>query len=177
MQTTWITSAASFRHIDTWRASASRMSLLARAENPGITSGRAAASRLPAAASCLVLRIHIEKINDNELEVQEKHKLELEHCNSEKLYEVVTHAIYETYQLREDKVVGLGIDPSAMRHQEKLIMLQVLDTLWKDHLLGMDHLKEGIGLRGYAQKNPLTEYKKEGFSLFSNLMSFLILFG
>ena len=54
-----------------------------------------------------------------------------------------------------------------MRHQEKIIMLQVLDTLWKDHLLGMDHLKEGIGLRGYAQKNPLTEYKKEGFSVLS----------
>ncbi|MZG54215.1 MAG: preprotein translocase subunit SecA [Nitrospinae bacterium] len=115
--------------------------------------------------------VHIEKINDNELEIQKTHKLELEHCNSEKLYEAVSQAIEETYQLREDKVVGLGIDPSAMRHQEKLIMLQVLDTLWKDHLLGMDHLKEGIGLRGYAQKNPLTEYKKEGFALFSNLMS------
>ena len=115
--------------------------------------------------------VHIEKINDNELEIQKTHKLELEHCNSEKLYEAVSQAIEETYQLREDKVVELGIDPSAMRHQEKLIMLQVLDTLWKDHLLGMDHLKEGIGLRGYAQKNPLTEYKKEGFALFSNLMS------
>ena len=49
-------------------------------------------------------------------------------------------------------------------------MLQILDSFWKDHLLGMDHLKEGIGLRGYAQKNPLTEYKKEGFDLFSNMM-------
>ena len=58
-----------------------------------------------------------------------------------------------------------------MRHVEKVIMLQVLDALWKDHLLGMDHLKEGIGLRGYAQKNPLTEYKKEGFDLFSNMMA------
>jgi len=115
--------------------------------------------------------VHIEKIKDNELEVQKKHNLELDNCNSEKLYEAVSHAIHETYQLREDRVVALGIDSSAMRHQEKLIMLQVLDTLWKDHLLGMDHLKEGIGLRGYAQKNPLTEYKKEGFALFSNLMS------
>ncbi|HIE79774.1 MAG TPA: hypothetical protein EYQ03_03745 [Nitrospinaceae bacterium] len=50
-------------------------------------------------------------------------------------------------------------------------MLQVLDGLWKDHLLGMDHLKEGIGLRGYAQKNPLTEYKKEGFDLFGAMMA------
>jgi preprotein translocase subunit SecA len=47
-----------------------------------------------------------------------------------------------------------------------MIMLQVLDNLWRDHLLAMDHLKEGIGLRGYAQKNPLNEYKREGFDLF-----------
>ncbi len=45
-------------------------------------------------------------------------------------------------------------------------MLQTLDALWKDHLLNMDHLKEGIGLRGYGQKNPLQEYQKEGFDLF-----------
>ena len=116
--------------------------------------------------------VHIEKINDKELEIQGQHKLELEHCNREKLYESVIQAVCDTYQLKEDGIVKeLEIDPSAMRHQEKIIMLQVLDTLWKDHLLGMDHLKEGIGLRGYAQKNPLTEYKKEGFALFSNLMA------
>ncbi len=116
--------------------------------------------------------VHIEKINENELEIQKEHKLELEHCNREKLYESVIQAVCDAYQLKEDGIVKeLEIDPSAMRHQEKIIMLQVLDTLWKDHLLGMDHLKEGIGLRGYAQKNPLTEYKKEGFTLFSNLMA------
>ncbi len=116
--------------------------------------------------------VEIKKISDHELEIQGKHKIELEHCNREKLYEAVVYAVSETYQLKEDGIVKeLEIEPSAMRHQEKIIMLQVLDTLWKDHLLGMDHLKEGIGLRGYAQKNPLTEYKKEGFSLFSNLMA------
>ncbi|MCD6390129.1 MAG: SEC-C domain-containing protein, partial [Desulfobulbaceae bacterium] len=47
-----------------------------------------------------------------------------------------------------------------------VILLQIVDTHWKDHLLGMDHLKEGIGLRGYGQKNPLQEYKKEGFEMF-----------
>jgi len=57
-----------------------------------------------------------------------------------------------------------------MRQLEKMIMLQVVDNLWKDHLLGMDHLKDGVGLRGYAQKNPLTEYKKEGFEMFSKMM-------
>ena len=50
------------------------------------------------------------------------------------------------------------------------IQLEITDSLWKDHLLSMDHLKEGIGMRGYAQKNPLIEYKKEGFQLFSSLM-------
>ena len=49
-------------------------------------------------------------------------------------------------------------------------MLQTVDNLWKDHLLSMDHLKEGIGLRGYAQQNPLLVYKKEGFEMFQNLM-------
>ena len=116
--------------------------------------------------------VHIEKVNEKELEIEGKYKLELEHCNREKLYESVAQVVCDAYQLKEDGIVKeLEIDPTAMRHQEKIIMLQVLDTLWKDHLLGMDHLKEGIGLRGYAQKNPLTEYKKEGFSLFSNLMA------
>ncbi len=57
-----------------------------------------------------------------------------------------------------------------LRHLEKIVLLQTLDNLWKDHLLSMDHLKEGIGLRGYAQQNPLQVYKKEAFELFENLM-------
>jgi preprotein translocase subunit SecA len=60
-----------------------------------------------------------------------------------------------------------------MRHLEKVVMLQLIDTRWKDHLLAMDHLKEGIGLRGYAQKNPLNEYKREAFEIFSAMMSLI----
>ncbi len=56
--------------------------------------------------------------------------------------------------------------PEQMRQVERFVLLQVVDTLWKEHLLNMDHLKEGIGLRGYGQKNPLNEYKKEAFVLF-----------
>jgi preprotein translocase subunit SecA len=52
-----------------------------------------------------------------------------------------------------------------------MLMLQIVDTQWKDHLLAMDHLKEGIGLRGYGQRDPLVEYKKESFGLFEDLMS------
>ncbi|HVC44673.1 MAG TPA: preprotein translocase subunit SecA [Candidatus Binataceae bacterium] len=61
----------------------------------------------------------------------------------------------------------------VMRQIEKIVMLQTLDALWKDHLLAMDHLKEGIGLRGYGQKNPLVEYQKEGFEMFEALMRVL----
>ncbi len=60
--------------------------------------------------------------------------------------------------------------PETQRQIEKLILLQIVDSHWKDHLLSMDHLKEGIGLRGYGQKNPLNEYKREGFTLFKNMV-------
>lgn len=60
--------------------------------------------------------------------------------------------------------------PELMRQVERFFMLQTLDTLWKDHLLTMDHLREGIGLRGYGQKDPRMEYKKEGFALFEAMM-------
>ena len=61
--------------------------------------------------------------------------------------------------------------PEIMRRIETILLLQTLDALWKDHLLSMDHLKEGIGLRGYGQRDPLLEYKKEGFGLFRNMMN------
>jgi preprotein translocase subunit SecA len=70
-----------------------------------------------------------------------------------------------TYQGKED-LVGANL----MREAERNIMLHVIDDQWKDHLLSMDHLKEGIGLRGYGQKDPLVEYKKESFKLFQDMM-------
>jgi preprotein translocase subunit SecA len=60
--------------------------------------------------------------------------------------------------------------PQNMRQLERILLLQIVDTSWKDHLLSMDHLKEGIGLRGYGQKNPLNEYKREGYELFNGVM-------
>ncbi len=62
------------------------------------------------------------------------------------------------------------LGPDLMRFLEKTFMLQVIDHHWKDHLLGMDHLRDGIGLRGYGQKDPLIEYKREGFDLFAGMM-------
>ena len=67
----------------------------------------------------------------------------------------------------EDKEKRIG--PEYMRYQERMIMLQVLDVQWKDHLWALDHLKEGIGLRGYGQRDPLLEYKKESFEMFEAL--------
>ncbi|MCC6265918.1 MAG: preprotein translocase subunit SecA [Bryobacterales bacterium] len=68
----------------------------------------------------------------------------------------------------DDKAATVG--PAVMREAESVIMLSVIDAQWKDHLLSMDHLKEGIGLRGYGQKDPLIEYKKESYGLFQELM-------
>ncbi|PID75646.1 MAG: preprotein translocase subunit SecA [Deltaproteobacteria bacterium] len=73
--------------------------------------------------------------------------------------------VKEKYKL-QDAVNG----EETQRHLEKLILLQMVDSHWKDHLLSMDHLKEGIGLRGYGQKNPLNEYKREGYELFGRMI-------
>jgi preprotein translocase subunit SecA len=84
---------------------------------------------------------------------------------SEQIEEELFQRAKSTYEAKED-LVGHGL----MREAERNIMLHVIDDQWKDHLLSMDHLKEGIGLRGYGQKDPLVEYKKESFKLFQDMM-------
>jgi preprotein translocase subunit SecA len=81
------------------------------------------------------------------------------------LSEEIFQQAMTVYKTRENNI---GTD--TLRNVERFIMLQTVDSLWKDHLLSMDHLKEGIGLRGYAQQNPLLVYKKEGFELFEGLI-------
>jgi len=83
----------------------------------------------------------------------------------ERIEEELFERARQTYDAKED-LVGSGL----MREAERNIMLHVIDDQWKDHLLSMDHLKEGIGLRGYGQKDPLVEYKKESFKLFQDMM-------
>jgi preprotein translocase subunit SecA len=78
-------------------------------------------------------------------------------------------AIFDTLKARYDAKEKL-IGPDAMRYHERMIMLSVLDAQWKDHLRDMDHLKEGIGLRGYGQHDPLVEYKRESFDMFEAMM-------
>jgi len=85
--------------------------------------------------------------------------------NRQELGDAIFDKLKERYVAKE-KLIG----PDAMRYHERMIMLSVLDQLWKDHLLSMDHLKEGIGLRGYAQHDPLVEYKRESFDMFEAMM-------
>jgi preprotein translocase subunit SecA len=82
----------------------------------------------------------------------------------EGLDELVQEAVKARFAERESEL-GLELLQALERHE----MLIVLDTQWKDHLLSIDHLKEGIGLRGYGQRDPLTEYKKEAFDLFEDM--------
>jgi preprotein translocase subunit SecA len=88
-----------------------------------------------------------------------------ETLNRAELGDAIFAKLKERYDSKE-KLIG----PEAMRHHERMIMLSVIDQQWKDHLLGMDHLKEGIGLRGYGQHDPLVEYKKESFDMFEAMM-------
>src|SRR5579885_1738343 len=88
-----------------------------------------------------------------------------ETLNRQELGDAIFDKLKQRYAAKEQM-----IGPDAMRYHERMIMLSVLDSLWKDHLLNMDHLKEGIGLRGYGQHDPLVEYKRESFDMFEEMM-------
>jgi preprotein translocase subunit SecA len=82
------------------------------------------------------------------------------------LEEQIFHVVERAYQQKEAE---LGTEPdgtSRLRRYEQYLYLQAIDQQWKDHLLSMDHLRQGIGLRGYGQKDPKQEYKKEGYEMF-----------
>ncbi|MDV6316017.1 preprotein translocase subunit SecA [Idiomarina sp. HP20-50] len=91
-----------------------------------------------------------------------------EHFHEEVLRERVLEELVKSYQEKEDMVGS-----EVIRRFEKSIMLQSLDQHWKEHLAAMDHLRQGIHLRGYAQKNPKQEYKKEAFELFTEMLEAL----
>jgi preprotein translocase SecA subunit len=91
---------------------------------------------------------------------------EREHAGVDGIAEKILEGFKALYEAKEREFT-----PGVMRQIERIVMLQTLDGLWKDHLLNMDHLKEGIGLRGYGQKNPLQEYQKEGFDLFGAMLA------
>ena len=88
-----------------------------------------------------------------------------EELSRHELGEEIFAKLKESYEAKE-KILG----PETMRYHERMVMLSVIDGQWKDHLLAMDHLKEGIGLRGYAQQDPLVAYKKESYDMFEAMM-------
>lgn len=90
----------------------------------------------------------------------------LESLTTDQMGEIIYNRAVDFYEEKEKKVGS-----EILRHIERIILLQTLDGLWKDHLLNMDHLREGIGLRGYAQKDPIVEYKREGFDLFEGMIA------
>ena len=107
--------------------------------------------------------------NDFDLELPLKEWLDKEpELHEETLRERILQSAVETYQ-RKEEVVGTEM----MRHFEKGVMLQTLDSLWKEHLAAMDYLRQGIHLRGYAQKDPKQEYKRESFSMFAAMLESL----
>ncbi|UCC39817.1 MAG: preprotein translocase subunit SecA [Candidatus Aminicenantes bacterium] len=95
----------------------------------------------------------------------EKLSIDWETIIYDELREKTLNTLKNLYEEKE-KIIGT----SHMREFERIIMLQIIDSQWKDHLLGMDYLKEGIGLRGYGQRDPLVEYKKESYDMFQSMM-------
>jgi preprotein translocase subunit SecA len=91
--------------------------------------------------------------------------IQTETLTRHELGEEIFAKLSESYEAKE-KILGAA----QMRYHERMVMLTVIDGLWKDHLLSMDHLKEGISLRGYAQRDPLVEYKRESFDMFEAMM-------
>jgi len=92
-------------------------------------------------------------------------EVDIHALNRHELGEALFEKLQGRYNIKEQI-----LSPATMRYHERIVMLSVLDGLWKDHLLSMDHLKEGIGLRGYAQQDPLVAYKKESFEMFEAMM-------
>jgi preprotein translocase subunit SecA len=93
-------------------------------------------------------------------------KIDANTLNHDELSDALVEAVLKRYEEKE-RTFG----PELMRWLERRIILDIVDTQWKDHLLSLDHLKEGIGLRGYGQKDPLVEFKKEAFTLFEDMMA------
>jgi preprotein translocase subunit SecA len=98
------------------------------------------------------------------LEPAQLDSLKLDDLNSDEIGDEIWKLVKTNYEEKE-KLVG----PELLRRVERDIMLQIVDAQWKDHLYSLDHLKEGIGLRGYGQRDPLVEYKRESFDLFTDM--------
>jgi len=90
---------------------------------------------------------------------------ELKDLTQEILIDTLKQQVIDLYEKKEQEA-----DPESFLFLQKIAMLRAIDELWMDHLLGMDQLKEGVGLRGYGQMDPLKEYQKEGYSMFVSMI-------
>ncbi|MBW2195441.1 MAG: SEC-C domain-containing protein, partial [Deltaproteobacteria bacterium] len=88
-----------------------------------------------------------------------------EGLTQDQLAGMIFESAMKTYEKKES-----DFGAEQIRDLERMVVLQVVDNLWKEHLLSMDHLKEGIGLRGYGQQDPLVVYKREGFDMFATMI-------
>ena len=93
---------------------------------------------------------------------------DLYQLNKEELKDFLKEQLRNAYDLKEAQVEQTH--PGIMREAERFFILQQLDTLWREHLQAMDSLRESVGLRGYGQKDPLIEYKNEGYDMFLDMM-------
>jgi preprotein translocase subunit SecA len=107
-------------------------------------------------------KIQIKTIYDFDADSE---RLDIENMTSDQVVDSIWERLKVKYEGKEQQ-----IGPEAMRTYERIIMLNIIDAQWKDHLLSLDHLKQGIGLVGYGQKDPLVEYKKQSFDLFQEML-------
>jgi preprotein translocase subunit SecA len=107
-------------------------------------------------------KIQIKTIYDLDTD---KEGLDIPNLTTQEVIDTIWERLKIKYEQKESQ-----IGPEAMRTYERIIMLNIIDAQWKDHLLSLDHLKQGIGLVGYGQKDPLVEYKKQSFDLFQEML-------
>ena len=107
-------------------------------------------------------QIQIKTIYDFDIDGE---RIDVQNFTSQEVVDAIWERLKVKYQHKEQQ-----IGPEAMRTYERIIMLNIIDAQWKDHLLSLDHLKQGIGLVGYGQKDPLVEYKKQSFDLFQEML-------
>jgi preprotein translocase subunit SecA len=107
-------------------------------------------------------KVQLDSIYDFDAEAE---RIDFANATSEEIEQTIWEKLKARYAEKEQQI---GVE--AMRTYERIIMLNIIDAQWKDHLLAIDHLKQGIGLVGYGQKDPLVEYKKESFDLFQAML-------
>ena len=107
-------------------------------------------------------KVQLDSIYDFDADAE---GIDFANSTSEEIEEAIWEKLKTRYAVKEEQI---GVE--AMRTYERIIMLNIIDAQWKDHLLSIDHLKQGIGLVGYGQKDPLVEYKKQSFDMFQQML-------